>query len=367
MNDEADGYGFPIMRWRLPSFAAAACVAAAWVPGTAAADEALPIWRPVTAENRAFVQLRELAARFTMRTSPSADGRILLSNRWHALRFKANSREALVDGTAVWLNAPLTQVRGQWAVYHADAALLLDPILRPELYLRAYRPAVVLIDPGHGGKDTGAIGPSGLCEKDLTLDIARRVRAALANAGLRARLTRDNDRLVELGERSTMIGRTRADVFVSIHLNSASDRGARGIETYILSALGFQSTNAGGGPSPRSEAMNGHRQAAANAILAHGIQRQLRQQTGLPDRGLRHAHYAVLKNATCPAALVECGFLSNPQDEALLRGAAHRDRIAAAIAAGIRDYVRAADSSRRGAGTSSVAETSGNHSPRLTF
>ncbi len=300
-----------------------------------------PEWRVIGVESRSFVSLRDLAAIYGMRMTQLAENRIQIANASQSLRFKTNSRETFVYGTQVWLNAPLTLVRGHWAVDHVDVTRLLDPILRPQLYLRSYRAAVVLIDPGHGGKDTGAISPSGTLEKDLTLDIARRLRTALANAGIRALLTRENDRFVELGARSAMIARIRADVFVSIHLNSASDTNARGVETYILPAQGFQSTHAGGGPSGMTTALNGHRHAAANAVLAHTIQRYLRQQTGLPDRGLRQAHYAVLKDATCPAALVECGFLSNPQDEAFLRSPIGRERIAVAIAQGILAYARA--------------------------
>lgn len=301
---------------------------------------AAPTLRTVAVGARTFVPLRDLAAASGLRVTAADEERIILGNATHTLRFKTNSREMVFQGTTIWLNSPVIEARRVWSLESADALQVLDPLLRPQLYLRPYRAQVVLIDPGHGGKDVGAMSPSGLMEKDVTLDIARRLRVALVNSGFRVHMTRDNDRFVELSDRAAMISRVKADIFVSIHLNSAAGA-ARGVETYALPAAGFRSVHEGGGPAGgRPQAVNGHRHAAANAVLAHAIQRNVRQQTALPDRGVRFANYAVLKQATVPAALVECGFISHPADEALLRSAAHRERIATAIALGVQSYAR---------------------------
>lgn len=317
---------------------------------------AAPTLRTVAVGARTFVPLRELAAANGLRITAADDERIILGNATHTLRFKTNGREMVFQGTTIWLNSPVIEARRSWSLESADALQVLDPLLRPQLYLRPYRAQVVLIDPGHGGKDVGALSPGGLREKDVTLDIARRLRVALVNAGFRVHLTRDNDRFVELVDRSAMISRVKADLFVSIHLNSATGS-ARGVETYALPAAGFRSVHEGGGPAGgQSQAVNGHRHAAANAVLAHAIQRSVRQQTALPDRGVRFANYAVLKQATVPAALVECGFVSHPADEAILRSAAHRERIAAAIALGIQSYARAVATAQL-RGTAAAAPT----------
>ncbi len=307
---------------------------------------AAPTRRTVSVGSRTFIPLRDLAASNGLRLSfPTAEN-FVMGSASQTLRLKANSREAQLNGTTIWLNSPVIVVRGAWSLEAADATGVLDPLLRPQLYLRSYRSQVVLLDPGHGGKDVGAVSASGVLEKDLTLDIARRLRIALVNAGFRVFLTRDNDRFVELSDRSAMIARVKADLFVSIHINSAAG-GARGVETYALPAAGFRSVHEGGGPASGTvTAVNGHRHAAANAILAHAIQRNVRQQTTLPDRGVRFANYAVLRNATAPAVLVECGFMTHPTDEAILRSAAHRERIAASIALGIQTYARAVASAQ---------------------
>ena len=317
---------------------------------------AAPTLRTVTIGTRTFVTLRDLAAANHLRLSYPTTENFVLSNATHTLRLKANSRETLFNGTKIWINSPVIVARGAWSLESADAAQVLDPLLRPQLYLRSYRAQVVLLDPGHGGKDVGAVSPGGLLEKDITLDIARRLRVALVNAGYRVHLTRDNDRFVDLSDRAAMIARFKADLFVSIHVNSSAGN-ARGVETYALPAAGFRSVHAGGGPATGSTAAaNGHRHAAANAILAHAIQRNVRQQTTLPDRGVRFANYVVLRNATAPAALVECGFVTNAADEAMLRTAAHRDRIAAAIALGIQNYARTVASAQpRPAGAAPAA------------
>jgi N-acetylmuramoyl-L-alanine amidase len=178
------------------------------------------------------------------------------------------------------------------------------------------------------------------------LDLARRARVHLANAGLQVRLTRDNDRFVELAERCRMAARWKADLFVSVHLNSAANGAARGVESYVLPAPGAPSTADDGRPPSRTVSYSGNRFDGANFLLGYHLHRGLLERTEAADRGIRHARYLVLRDAPCPAALMECGFLSSREEEALLETEAHRERVAQGLADGILGYIKAVKQAR---------------------
>ncbi|MDR7468932.1 MAG: N-acetylmuramoyl-L-alanine amidase [Armatimonadota bacterium] len=171
----------------------------------------------------------------------------------------------------------------------------------------------VVLDPGHGGKDPGAIGPTGLMEKDVTLDIALRVRGLLVEDGIRVIMTRETDVFIDLAERPRL-GRERGGtVFVSIHANANAQTTVNGSETYYLSPVSLS--------------------------LAQMIQDELTRSLGLPSRGIKTANFLVLRENSIPSVLVEVAFISHPQEEARLREDAFRARIAAAVARGIRRFL----------------------------
>jgi N-acetylmuramoyl-L-alanine amidase len=222
----------------------------------------------------------------------------------------------------------------------------------------------IVIDPGHGGHDAGAVGPSGLQEKELALDIARRVAALLQeDLAVRVVLTRARDQFIGLRERTALANRERADLFVSIHVNAAPDSAAAGTETYFLSneatdgaarrAAEYENrlitgdTGARGG-SPdvlRSIlwdlAQSDFQQESSRA--AEALQNNLDRALRRPSRGVKQAPFYVLGGAAMPAILVEIGFISNPQEEQRLRDDGYRDRIARALVAGVAAYKRSYD------------------------
>jgi N-acetylmuramoyl-L-alanine amidase len=217
----------------------------------------------------------------------------------------------------------------------------------------------VIIDPGHGGPDVGASGPSGTFEKDITLNIARKVRANVANGlGLQAYLTRDRDQEVALEDRPAFANNYKADLFVSIHANAFRSEGARGSEVYFLS---YQATddesqrlaaNEGGGIAPPTVAPAGSDLALIlwdmaqaehleeSSSLASRIQEELAEVTGSQSRGVKQAPFRVLVGAAMPAVLVEVAFISNAAEEKLLASDDYQSRIAAAITRGIARYQR---------------------------
>lgn len=308
-----------------------------FTPGlrAAPAPAALPVfWH----EKEKYVALRDIASLYRMDIAGPAAQRITLQNRSQKIIFKTDGREVVYDGTLVWLHAPLVRVRGRWALREVDARVVIDPLQRPSNYLKNTRHRVIVIDPGHGGKDTGAKGKRGVEEKRVALDVARRLRAHLVNAGFKVYLTRENDRFVELDERSRKAQRWGADLFISIHLNSAASAAAEGTETYALASAGYESTS--GGLSNLSQP--GNRYESANGIAAYQIQRALTQRVGSNDRGVKRSRFLVLKNAPCPAVLVECAFLSNAREEEQLLLETRREALAQALARGTINYLNLA-------------------------
>ena len=207
----------------------------------------------------------------------------------------------------------------------------------------------VVIDPGHGGEETGAIGPGGTMEKDLTLAIARALAEKLrSELGLEVVLTRDDDVAVPLDDRSALANQQKADLFISVHLNSTVAGGrAHGAETYFLSLQASDerasslaaSENLTGGrpPAPGSEEFDlqlllwdlaQSRHLEASQRLATLIQQELNKTLELTDRGVKQAPFRVLMGAAMPAVLVELGFLSNPDEEKQLRDPAYRGELA---------------------------------------
>ncbi len=286
-----------------------------------------------------YISLRRVARRYGLRLHSIGRRNVELQSKWTTIRFLGDSRRIYFNHTMVWLHAPVVRRVSGWSLATRDADGVLDPLLRRSRHLTGCGYRVVVLDPGHGGRDRGARGRRGVEEKRVVLDIARRTRLILANAGLKVYLTREGDRFIPLSDRCRRAARWKADLFVSIHANASTKPGAHGVETYVLAGAGFPPTNAGRSLRTRSAGYPGNRWDGANTILGYCLQRNLVAQSGGGDRGLRRARFLVLREAPCPAALVECGYLSNRVEESRLNTQTFRSRIALGIAHGILDYV----------------------------
>ena len=177
--------------------------------------------------------------------------------------------------------------------------------------------SLVIIDPGHGGPDPGAIGIRGIRETDVVLDVSKRVKQLLSEKGVRVRLTRKSEIDLDLPPRVLFANRTGADIFVSIHANASQGkkRNINGLETFYY--RGWK-----------------------GRLLAKRIQKHiLRVSPGSPDRGVKQGKFYVIKNTRMPAVLVEIGFLTGRLDARRLEQSIHRKRIAFAIAKGILEYL----------------------------
>lgn len=323
---------------RILFFTAALYLGMACAASVASGDEPRIMWR---GKDR-FIALRDMAALYGCDIIGPASSTITLQNKWNAIVFHTDGREVRINGTLVWMHEPLEVVKGRYAIREVDARSVIDPILNPQRYLQNAGYRVVVIDPGHGGQDTGTRGRRGVEEKRAVLDIARRVRNQLASAGLKVYMTREGDRFVELDERCNKARRWGADLFISIHVNSAATQVPNGTETYVLAAAGYESTSGGSitGVQP------GNRFENASAILGYQIHRALTAKVGTFDRGIRRSRFLVLREAPCPAVLVECAFLSNPREEEKVLSDGFRESLAQGITRGTLNYLNAVKRSK---------------------
>ena len=190
-------------------------------------------------------------------------------------------------------------------------------------------------DLGHGGTDSGTRGAH-VREKEMTLALAKQLELILTAHGFQVHLTRTTDHTVALEKRAEFCRRVKADLFVSLHFNAGG--AAEGIETYCLTTEGVASTARTRSNSHTGGHSAGNQFDEANVWLAHCVQRALIGDTQAEDRGVRRARFEVLRDASCPAVLVEGGFLSNAGEEQKVLRADYREKLAHAIAEGIVSY-----------------------------
>ncbi len=267
--------------------------------------------------------LDQLAARLGMRIQERDATFVVMRNTANTVivfthpdgRFFVNGRPVgsvgpvQKDGNATYVLATLAD--------QIESSLRSAPPLTPPVVVPPRRPTTpkarltVVVDAGHGGQDPGTIGSGSLQEKDVNLAVARKVAALLEQRGIGVVLTRSQDRFLELEERAAIANQHNADLFVSIHSDSAPNRSVEGFTVYVAR-----------GASPDS------RQAA------QAIQRSM-SATGSDSHGIREQDYKVLVQTTCPAVLVELGYLSNAADARRLQDNAFQNRLAQAITDGI--------------------------------
>jgi N-acetylmuramoyl-L-alanine amidase len=220
----------------------------------------------------------------------------------------------------------------------------------------------IVIDPGHGGTETGAIGPSGVVEKDLTLQLAAELEQELERRlGVRVVLTRNEDANLPHETRTAIANQNKADLFISLHLNSALGSGAHGAETYFLSLQATDSRAEAAAAAENPARMGAAAPADAedpdlrdlqlilwdlaqthhlgeSQRFATMVQRELNETLQLRDRGVKQAPFLVLMGAAMPAVLVELGFLSNPDEEAKLQDPGYRSRLVDSLTRAVARY-----------------------------
>lgn len=299
-------------------------------------------WQVQRLGGRDYLPLSQVAAFYKMRLTPRGAGGVSLSSDDRRMDFGRGSREARIDGVKHWLSFPMIYYAGQFFISRMDLSKTIDPVMRPGRIPNLQPLHTVVIDPGHGGHDRGAVNRYGF-EKNYALDLSRRIRPYLQAAGYRVVITRSRDQFIPLESRPAIASRLGdGTIFVSIHFNSAGQTSSRatGFEVFTMTPRGAPNSHDDFVTRRSFSSEQGHRMDHASQILATSIHHAMLGRVPMFDRGIKRARFAVLRRATTPAVLVENGFMSNPQEARKIHSAAWRDRLAESIAMGITSYGR---------------------------
>ncbi|MGD0744101.1 MAG: N-acetylmuramoyl-L-alanine amidase [Verrucomicrobiota bacterium] len=266
--------------------------------------------------------------------------KIVATNRTTRLVFDKDSRMAEVNGINVALSFPVASDHGALLIAQMDVNTAIRPLLFPPRLADAKRITTICLDPGHGGKDTGN-HTFWHSEKTYTLALALELRDQLKQAGFNVILTRSKDTKVELPDRPALANRRGADLFVSLHFNATptGKNEVEGPQTYCITPVGASSTDAQGEGSDYGPTM-ANRNEQRSLLLAYQVQKSLVKNLNANDRGVRRARFAVLRDATMPAILVEGGYMTHPVEGRKIFSDAYRRQMAQAIVKGVLAYQR---------------------------
>jgi len=304
-------------------------------------------WQVIKVNGRDFLSVDNVA-KFYGFSGAVVDGKnIKLSTEKNELQFRVDSREMLLNGVRNWLSFPVFVHEGKVLVSRIDLAKTLEPQLRPNMIKNLGRVQTIVLDPGHGGFDKGAISGYGY-EKDYALDLGRLLRPLLQARGFRVIMTRESDVFVPLEVRAQIANATHDSIFVSLHFN-ATDRDpiASGFEIYSLTPRGAPSTYEDWLTQMSINIQNGTEADAASVELSSCIYHSLIGHIGEFDRGIKRARFAVLRLTKIPAVLVEGGFLTERGESRLIAKPEWRKRLADAICTGIDNFRTLAENKKR--------------------
>jgi N-acetylmuramoyl-L-alanine amidase len=297
-------------------------------------------WKIIRVEERDYVSFGNVAQFYHFPQFTAASRTVSLRGDRSSIRAQAGTSEFHINGVRFFSDYPLL-VRGDENLISAlDVARIIEPVLRPNKISAGKQIDTVVLDPGHGGNDSGTAGPRGN-EKNYTLDVALSAREELLRAGFKVEMTRSADQNISLEDRVAFANRFPHALFISIHFNSA-DAGA-GVETYTLAPAGVPS-NASTEDHPAAVDVEWHPGNAhdpANIALAAAVQGAVLSRVSTFDRGVRHARFQVLRDIRIPAVLVEAGFLNDPVEGMHIASPQYRQQLGHAIGQAVSAYHRA--------------------------
>ena len=287
---------------------------------------------------------------------------VLLEHKDHKAKALVGSAVVLIGQEKITLSSPLRRKNSTIFVPDDFESKVIGPFgaVRSKLgfsvEVASLKIHTIMIDAGHGGKDPGAKGFAGVREKEVVLDIAKKLKVLLQEAGLKVMMTRESDSYPSLEQRTKMASDKDIDFFVSIHANSMPSRKIQGVEVYYVKTqhkrdldeeqrrdnekMFTKSLN-----STSSKALNGivadmmyQIKVGESGKMAMRLAHNIAQDLSIPNRGARHCRYFVVRNTLQPAVLVETGFLTNKQEEKRLNSSEYRQRLAESIARSILTY-----------------------------
>jgi N-acetylmuramoyl-L-alanine amidase len=300
-----------------------------------AADE----WQPIKVNGHDYLTVENIAKFYGLPAEVTAPGgKIQIETVKHPLEFVRGSREVVINGARSWLCFPLIEQNGKFLVSRTDVAKTIEPLVRPQRVQNVGKAQTVVLDPGHGGHDKGAVSRYGN-EKDFALDVARKLRPLLQAKGLRVVMTREGDYFVPLDVRAQIANAARNSIFVSIHFNATNDDpNATGFEIFSFTPRGAPSTS-DNAAAPSSLSMQAgtlvdSQSLALSACIYHSLLGHIPEF----DRGIKRARFAVLRQTKVPAVLIEGGFLTERGESRLIANKDWRTKLAGAISVGIENY-----------------------------
>ncbi len=304
-------------------------------------------WKVIKINGRDFLTI-ENVARFYGFADPIVAGKtVRLENSKSELEFQLDSRQMLVNGVRNWLSFPVFIHDGRVLVSRIDLAKTLEPQIRPNMIQSLGHVQTVVLDPGHGGFDKGAVSRYGY-EKDYALDVAQKLRPLLQAKGFRVLLTRESDVFVPLEVRAEIANATRNSIFVSIHFNATdTSASATGFEIYSLTPRGAPSTHEDGLTLAAINLQNGGPVDAASFELSTCVYHSIVGRMAEYDRGVKRARFAVLRRTKVPAVLIEGGFLTERGESQLIAKPEWRKKLADSIALGIDNFRSLSETKKR--------------------
>jgi len=332
--------------------AAAATTAAPSAPARATPTRPSILWPTSKLQGIDYVDVRSIAKAFGLKAAWTKPATTLVLSDAQGARFtfEESQKDFYFDKLRVFLGAPALRAKNTLWLSKLDVIKIVAPLYRPADHaamLPPEAPKLIVLDPGHGGIDPGTQNEKlKLNEKTFTLDVAQRLEKLLEARGYQVVLVREKD--VELSKdkkadllmRSEFANRRKADIYVSIHFNSAGPA-VSGIETYSLAPQHMLSAGALKADDMTKVSYPGNRLDYANLLLGESLHRGLITGLKSSDRGYKHARQAVLRMLDCPGALVECAYLSNEAEARRVATPEFRQAIAESLATGIQNYAAA--------------------------
>lgn len=292
-------------------------------------------WKLVTLDGQEYVTVKGIKEFYKFTAVERSGATVALRSARLVLRLRSGSQEMYVNGVKFMLSLPVTSQGNDVLVSRIDLSKLIDPVLRPSHIAKGPPFTTVVVDPGHGGHDSGARGVFGN-EETYTLDTSLRLARLLQARGLKVLMTRTRDSYPSLPQRVAAANAAPSSIFVSVHFNSGGSH-AQGVETY---ALAPQGTNRSRKEDNENDAVRfrGNSRDSENIALATAVHASMLYQLKAVDRGVLRDRWFLLKGIQTPGILVEGGFITSPAECAKIHTPQYRERLAGSIAAGIMNY-----------------------------
>ena len=293
--------------------------------------------RRITQDKVRYVHLRDVAVNYGLtfaytKKNDKISGAVLHDKTRKAV-ISATYREGTVNGVQVHFLYPMILKKSEPYISEVDFLTIFDPLMRNKTAVKLGM-KTIMIDAGHGGSDPGAMNGNHK-EKVYTLQIAKRLQTQLEKLGFRVIMTRTGDTYPTLQDRAALCKKYKPDLYISIHCNSSTNKTPAGIETYRAVPVGGTETK---GSKVKTEKQSANEFDANSSRLAYEIQKGMVAATGAADRGTRHQAIYVIGNASCPAVLVEVGYLSNEAELKKIISADYQNKIVSGILAGLAGY-----------------------------